>query len=1177
MQYDPFSTNRRFYGETDSSPAPDFFDTVGATLGYQYKPILDYVSNKIKYGNEVDPTYVSTNDMEGYEFYRNDLILAQNANHMKDLKASLDANINRRKTLAKSPILSQFAAGIFDPINAIALPFGGATIGIARSALRTGSSVATIQAGLEVARAPLDPLATPEESAINITSAFAAGAILGGAISIPATRRSAATISTRQQLDELGSEFVPVTNPKLPEATAERPFSQLVSEQLEAIIQGAPKKIKRTEEFIQQTKTRLEIVKSKLDEKLSKEKKSQALMLKGRLESGLKTAEETLDRTRKELANADGERITRMRELAEGKGPDSLSIAPSAWTDSVFYKFVTTPMKRVLQNKKLSDASKKVMLMIGGDSGILLNIAKNGAKLGASIYQKAQMRNGEWVQVHDELTKLYEREYSLGEQAFPDVDFRSKGQKLQGLGGKRVETYQEWISKVNRKRILGEKPKGDAESQAMARIDDYYKEWSDRLESVGMLGGEKYYTRQLMWIERDIDRFEAEIAQLSKTVKDPRGTNISEKDLTKSQRRLFYRRQRLTDLRKKKDDLEAEIQFQKDNEIMPPNDSVFNPRYWDLIAISENRDAFAQILFDWYKKNPVVFVFDEAANKYVQKTLSTKKVDIEKRVNETIDTILGRKDVLQEEQAYYGGGRSKHLRHRQIDIPNALVADFIETNPVNVMKAYNQRTASLYEFEAEFGRSIDDVIADQDILMIDDGLSLAERNAVLRDVRHMYDRVTTKVLRDPDSWDQTTATVLKDLAMLNYLGTAGLATLPDFAKIMMEHELGTVMKSLFGVMNDHKVRLSSKEARIAGEAIEILMGDSHLRLTEYMTNNPLNNGFMNKVRSGFFMLNGLAPMTNIFKKMDAIMRGHTLIDYSMKWAKGVDSDGKPAKITQQEQEYLLRYNIDLEDAKKIAESSWEKTEAGLYLPNTSKWSDINSRDNFRTAMNSGIMNTILMGTPADKPIAVDGVFYVPMHVAQRFGMDEDPKFRGYARIENGLLGLPFQFMSYSFAAANKITASLAQGQVRNRAVAFTASMGLGYMSLSLKQPDFVMDEMSFPDKLARSFDASGTAALYSDLTYTAMNTSLALGGPDIGMGVISPKFPQEKSILDAVTGITGAGTSYAVDVGRAVTKMATGEFDQGLYEFTGRLPFASALIWNEEVKELRQALRGGRY
>jgi len=1169
MLYDPFSTNKRFYGETDFSPSPDFFDTVGATMGYQYAPIMDYISNKIKYGDEVDPNYVSTNDMEGYEMYRNELILAQNANHMKDLKASLDANIKRRNTLARSPIMSQFFAGMFDPVNFVALPFGGAGIGIARSALRTGASVAAIQTAQEAYRAPLDPLSTPTESALNIGSAFAAGALLGGAISIPATRRSQATISTRQQLEEIGSEFVPVADPKRPAATQERPFSQLIPEQLEAIIQGAPKKIKATQEFINKTNERLSAVNAKLKEPLTPEKKEQGQRIKAKLEAGVKTAEETLERTRKELGNADGERMLRVREVAEGTGPDNFSIAKSAWTDSVFYKFVTNPMKRVLQNKRLGDVTKKAMLMMGGDSGMLVNAVKNGAKLGASIHQKAQMRNGEWVQVHDNLMKLYEREYKLGEQTFADVDLRTVNQKLQGLGGKRVQTYQEWIAEVNRKRITGEKPKTDAEAEAIAAIDDYYKTWSERLQEVGMLGGEQYYTRQLTWIERDIDRLEAEVAKLAKTVKDPRGTNISEKDMTKAQRRLFYRNQRLTALRKKKDELEAEIQFQKDNEIMPPNEKVFNPRYWDLVAISENQQKFADILFKWYKENPEVYVFDEAAGKFVKKTLSTEDDAVRGRVNSTIDTILGRRDVTQEEQSYYGGGKSKHLRHREIDIPNALVVDFIETNPINVMKAYNQRIAPMYEFESEFGRSIDDVLADQDIFMIDDGLSLAERNAVLRDMRHMYDRVTTRVLRDPNSWDQTTATVLKDLAMLNYLGSAGLATLPDFAKIMMEHELGTVMKSLFGVMNDHKVRLSSREARIAGEAIEILMGDAHLRLTEYMTNNPLNNGFMNKVRSGFFMLNGLAPMTNIFKRMDAIMRGHTLIDYSVRWTQG--------KATKMEQEYLLRYNIDLEDAKKIADSSWEKTEAGLYLPNTSKWDDIGTRDNFRTSMNSGIMNTILMGTPADKPIAVDGVFYVPMHVAQRFGMQEDPKFRGYSRVENGLLGLPFQFMSYSFAAANKITASLAQGQIRNRAVALTASVGLGYMSLSLKQPDFVMDKMSFSDKLARSIDASGVIALHGDLFYTAMNTSLALGGPDIGMGIISPKFPQEKSVVDAVTGLTGAGTSYAVDVSRAVGKMVSGDFDQGLYEFTGRLPFASALLWKEEMQEMRQALRGGRY
>ena len=49
-----------------------------------------------------------------------------------------------------------------------------------------------------------------------------------------------------------------------------------------------------------------------------------------------------------------------------------------------------------------------------------------------------------------------------------------------------------------------------------------------------------------------------------------------------------------------------------------------------------------------------------------------------------------------------------------------------------------------------------------------------------------------------------------------------------------------------------------------------------------------------------------------------MMRSHTLIDYSVRWA-----DPKQ-KITKMEKEYLLRYNIDEADAKKIAKSNWEK-------------------------------------------------------------------------------------------------------------------------------------------------------------------------------------------------------------------------------------------------------------
>ena len=39
---------------------------------------------------------------------------------------------------------------------------------------------------------------------------------------------------------------------------------------------------------------------------------------------------------------------------------------------------------------------------------------------------------------------------------------------------------------------------------------------------------------------------------------------------------------------------------------------------------------------------------------------------------------------------------------------------------------------------------------------------------------------------------------------------------------------------------------------------------------------------------------------------------------------------------------------------------------------------------------------------------------------------------------------------------------------------------------------------------------SGLAAIYSDIFYTSLHTSLALGGPDIGMGVIGQGYRQEK-------------------------------------------------------------------
>ena len=236
-------------------------------------------------------------------------------------------------------------------------------------------------------------------------------------------------------------------------------------------------------------------------------------------------------------------------------------------------------------------------------------------------------------------------------------------------------------------------------------------------------------------------------------------------------------------------------------------------------------------------------------------------------------------------------------------------------------------------------------------------------------------------------------------------------------------------------------------------------------------------------------------------------------------------------------------------------------------------------DTFRGALNNGIMNTILMGTPADKPIIADGVVYIPQWIGSKFGLKSDKRFKGYTRIETGLAGLPFQFWSYSFAAANKITAAMITGQAKNRAAAFTTAVGLGYLSLSIKSEfgsaftEAKWDNMAWEDKLARSIDASCLMAMYSDLFYTAMNTSMALGGPDISMGLLQPKFPQQPNVADAITSVAGAGPAIGVDITRGLYDFAIeGKYGDGSRQVIKNLPYMRLWFMKGMVNELTSVL-----
>ena len=1201
------------YALMGDKSAPSFIDTAGASLGYKYNPVIDHFKEVSTFGtrySEYEEGFIASKNIpEDLKEYSTSLVTARSQDHMDFLANSMRKNLTNREIIERSSLGVQFAVELLDPVNYVALPFASVNKlrSVSSAALRTGAGTATVVGAQEAIRAPFDTVGTSAETAMNIGSSFLIGAALGGAVSVPASRRLKAQKDAEREIQNLREAIEPIDG-----------------------VEFDP------------------------------------------------------------------------------------NIADSVFTNSWLFKGVTTPMKRTLQNTEIPNDVKLTMLEIANDAGILLAGNKVGMALKNSVFQNAKLREGEWVQTYDRTLQIW------GESTGDGVT------KAMDRMVNRAE-YENWLTSVDQKAMRGEAPANDFEARAIEELNSFYGSWEKRLNEQGMFGNKGFFLKDISARETVIADLEAELGV--------KGMTMRTKERDAIQAVIKKNKLKITERKA------AVAEIDSSGPTMPANEEIFRPRYWDKTFIRDNREALEDILFNWFTENPAAYN-KRADGQYGKTELSTRPSDVRGRAVFAVDSILGLKDVTDFDVASFGHGKSKHMKHRGIDIPNKLVLDFIHKNPVSIMKAYTARTAPKYEFSKQFGgRSIDDVLDGNNIQMIKSGMDEDGRNAVLKDIRHMHDRVAGTVLREPDAMNQTVARLMRSAAQLSYLGAAGVSTITEPAKIMMEHGVGKSFKGLLAVLKDQQLVMGAKEARIAGEALEMLMGNAHLRLVEDMGNNPLRADFLDKATDVFFTLNGLGPITRLFKDFDGMMRSHTLIDYSVRLTQG--------KASKMETEYLARYGVDKAKAKKIADSSWQKSESGMYMADSESWIDIDmasvrkdvkksykpstkqivkmtegelltrfseefyvdriitdqtivdgvftgrgtpnilgsavdtglespatvylnienirssynkfknredldafteqldnalaegsiteaahahqmtyvknadlleteddfvrfvmmhelhhtthfkeagetlaqyekriddlamsymrnerkdglelaiekeratraadareTQKTFRNALSSGIANTILMGTPADKPIITDGVAYIPMRVAEKFGMKEDSKYKGYSRIENGLLGMPFQFYSYALAAVNKTTAAMAHGQVKNQYLGSAIAMGLGYMVLQIKTPNYV--EMEYHDQFARAFDYSGLASIYSDLFYTAMSTTLAMGGGNITGGFIAPRYPQKPNKIDAATGLLGAGPSIVTDLTRGAYEMVTGDVGKGSKEFVRSLPY----------------------
>ena len=129
---------------------------------------------------------------------------------------------------------------------------------------------------------------------------------------------------------------------------------------------------------------------------------------------------------------------------------------------------------------------------------------------------------------------------------------------------------------------------------------------------------------------------------------------------------------------------------------------------------------------------------------------------------------------------------------------------------------------------------------------MDAGSTREQAHKAMKNMRALYKRVVGGVQRDPESWDQKFAKTLRDLAQLNYLGSAGFSTITEPAKIMMEHGIGKTMRGLFSIMKDSQLSLGAKEGRMAAEGLDNLLHTAHLRIVDDVNNNPFKSDIFDR-------------------------------------------------------------------------------------------------------------------------------------------------------------------------------------------------------------------------------------------------------------------------------------------------------------------------------------------
>lgn len=538
-------------------------------------------------------------------------------------------------------------------------------------------------------------------------------------------------------------------------------------------------------------------------------------------------------------------------------------------------------------------------------------------------------------------------------------------------------------------------------------------------------------------------------------------------------------------------------------------------RVYDVSKIADNRADFEDRLRQALGENM-------RKNGFSPITVAGRQID-------DIDEIA---DLVAQEATdkILGEGRGVHAAfakmskygptaERVLDIPDNLIADYLENDVVKIIDRYTKamapQVALMEKFGTlDFGTAWANASADYASRIAaakkagDKKRASAlvkERDAIKDQMEYVWNKMLGKQLVNANerSWDKISRVSRKITAPI-LLGGQMISSIPDLGRLVMVHGLSRSMKLFAAKMNPVVRALSREEAEKMGAGLDMVL---HGRF-EMIADIGDEVGYVGRFERGVDRMNeifqyatGMKWWNSMLKQSAAIMGGDRIIENSVKGFKN---------ISKNERTYLLKMGIDEQMADRIAGQfkKYGQKESSLHIGNTKAWDDQEAADAFRLAGLKDAETTINTPNLGTLPPWMD----------------------------TPTMKLFMQFKSFLFASHQQTLIAGLQHRDANTYIGMLTMVGLGTLVSQTRQLASGQEPSSGLQAIADGVDRSGILSVaFEGLNY--LNTGY---GRMTGENLFGTERFRDRELMD-LTGPAGGTLGKWWGVGETIVQDGLGE------------------------------------